>query len=375
MDSIAGDLQHAAKEVGTQGEKPTSDQPSHSALQEGDYSEKGPQILAGSSGSTSSEDAPHLEKLDSQIIKVSDVKQGEEAYAHLPDHEREIIKRQLDIPEVRVTFVSLYRYATRNDLIIVAISAVMAIAGGAVFPLLTIIFGQLTGVFQSFFQGNMSESEFRSQLSHFTLYFIYLAIGEWIAIYVCTVGFIYSGEHVTQKVREQYLAAIMRQNIAFFDNLGAGEITTRITADTNLVQSGISEKVGLTLTSVSTFVTAFVIAFIKYWKLTLILSSTMFAIVTVMAVGSTFIIKYKKQSLESYALGGSIAEEVISSIRNATAFSTQDKLARQYEYVFLSALSCPYPSDFSRKPIHVKFFFTIVLHSLLRAPAFDWKSY
>lgn len=168
-------------------------------------------------------------------------------------------------------------------------------------------------------------------MAHFTLYFIYLAIGEFITIYICTVGFIYTGEHIAGKIREQYLAAILRQNIAFFDKLGAGEITTRITADTNLVQDGISEKIALTLTAISTFVTAFVIAFIKYWKLTLILTSTVFAIVGIMGIGSTFIIKYNKQSLESYALGGTVAEEVISSIRNATAFGTQDKLARQYD--------------------------------------------
>ena len=97
------------------------------------------------------------------------------------------------------------------------------------------------------------------------------------------------------------------------------------------MQDGISEKIGLTLTALSTFITAFVIAFIKNWKLTLILSSTVFAIATIMASGSTFIIKYNKQSLESYALGGTVAEEVISSIRNATAFGTQDKLAKQYD--------------------------------------------
>ena len=97
------------------------------------------------------------------------------------------------------------------------------------------------------------------------------------------------------------------------------------------MQDGISEKIALTLTALSTFITAFVIAFIKNWKLTLILSSTVFAIATIMASGSTFIIKYNKQSLESYALGGTVAEEVISSIRNATAFGTQDKLAKQYD--------------------------------------------
>ena len=145
------------------------------------------------------------------------------------------------------------------------------------------------------------------------------------------MGFIYSGEHISSKIREQYLAAILRQNIGFFDKLGAGEITTRITADTNLVQDGLSEKIALTLTALATFFTAFIIGFIKYWKLTLILSSTIWAITLIMGTGSRFIVKYNKKSLEAYGLGGSVAEEVISSIRNATAFNTQDKLARQYD--------------------------------------------
>ena len=174
-------------------------------------------------------------------------------------------------------------------------------------------------------------NDFNYDIDHFTLYFIYLAIGEFVTIYIATVGFIYSGEHISSKIREQYLAAILRQNIGFFDKLGAGEITTRITADTNLVQDGLSEKIALTLTALATFFTAFIIGFIKYWKLTLILSSTIFAITLIMGTGSRFIIKYNKKSLESYGLAGSVAEEVISSIRNATAFNTQDKLARQYD--------------------------------------------
>lgn len=152
-----------------------------------------------------------------------------------------------------------------------------------------------------------------------------------MTVYISTVGFIYTGEHIASKIREQYLAAILRQNIGFFDKLGAGEITTRITADTNLVQDGISEKVALTLAALATFITAFIIGFVRYWKLTLILSVTIFAIATDMGGGSAFILKYNKQSLEAYAAGGSVAEEVISSIRNAVAFGTQDKLARQYK--------------------------------------------
>jgi len=189
----------------------------------------------------------------------------------------------------------------------------------------------MASVFQRIMLNTISYDEFYHELTRNVLYFVYLGIGEFVTIYICTVGFIYTGEHISQKIREHYLEAILRQNIAYFDNLGAGEITTRITADTNLIQDGISEKVGLTLTAVSTFITAFIIAYVKYWKLALICSSTILALVVLMGSGSRFIVMFSKKSLESYGVGGSVAEEVISSIRNATAFGTQDRLAKQYE--------------------------------------------
>ncbi|KAI9766804.1 MAG: GTPase-activating protein [Geoglossum simile] len=278
-------------------------------------------------------DGASVEKLDSKVVDI----EGDDPLQHLPPREREVVERQLAVPTVKVTFWSLFRYASKKDLFIISISAVCAIIGGAAQPLMTVIFGQLTGQFRSLFLGETSTRKFEGQLSRFTLYFVYLAIGEFVAIYIATVGFLYTGEHVSAKIREQYLAAILRQNIAFFDKLGAGEITTRITADMNLVQDAISEKVALTLTALAMFLSAFVIGFATFWKLTLILTSMVVLIVMIMGMGSSFIVKYNKKSLESYAVGGTIAEEVVSSIRNATAFSTQSKLARQYDIHLIEA--------------------------------------
>ncbi|KAJ6123557.1 hypothetical protein N7471_010874 [Penicillium samsonianum] len=261
----------------------------------------------------------------------------EALYAHLPEHERDILKRQLDAPLVSISYFGLYRYASRMDLLIIVVSTLCAIAAGAALPLFTILFGSLATAFQKIMLRTIPYDEFYHQLTTNVLYFIYLGIGEFITVYVSTVGFIYTGEHVTQKIREHYLEAILRQNIAYFDKLGAGEVTTRITADTNLIQDGVSEKVGLTLTAIATFVTAFVVAYIKYAPLAGICTSTMVALVVIMGGGSRLIIKYGKLSLESAGAGGTVAEEVISSIRNATAFGTQDKLAKQYESHLLRA--------------------------------------
>lgn len=282
-----------------------------------------------------------LQKADSQVVKAKSDDGAKDLYAHLPDDEAAILRRQALTPEVKAGVKALYRYSSTNDIIIIVVASICAIAAGAALPLMTVIFGNLQHTFQDYLfpQGDntLAESQFKSELARLVLYFVYLAIGEFVATYIATVGFIYTGEHVSAKIREHYLESCMQQNIGFFDKLGSGEVTTRITADTNLIQDGMSEKVGLTLQALATFVTAFVIGFIFYWRLTLILSSTVFALLFVMGGGSTFIQRYNKQSIDSYAQGGSLAEEVISSIRNAVAFGTQDRLAKQYDAHLIKA--------------------------------------
>ena len=148
----------------------------------------------------------------------------------------------------------------------------------------------------------ISHQEYNHTLVYYVLYFIfkYLGIAEFGMVYINTVGFIYTGEHIMQKVREPYhLEAILRQNIAYFDKLGSGEITTRITANTNLIQDGISEEVGRTLTVIATFAMAFIIAYIKFWKLALVCTSMIGAIFLAMGGGSRFIIKYSKLLLDN----------------------------------------------------------------------------
>jgi ATP-binding cassette, subfamily B (MDR/TAP), member 1 len=45
-------------------------------------------------------------------------------------------------------------------------------------------------------------------------------------------AWVYTGEKSAKRLREKYLWAVLRQDIAWFDGVGAGEITTRIENDT-----------------------------------------------------------------------------------------------------------------------------------------------
>lgn len=81
----------------------------------------------------------------------------------------------------------------------------------------------------------------------------------------------------------------------------------------------------------ATFLAAFVIGFVVYWKLTLILMACVFASTVCLLTGSRFLIKYSRANISAYAQGGTIAEETLSSVRNAIAFGTQERLALSYD--------------------------------------------
>lgn len=143
MDNTGGDLSHAAKELDVNKEKSPLHITDAGEIWRGDAQGEKPRQELGSSRSSSqdtSPSTPNLGKLDSQVVKIEETTDDEAAYAHLPPHEREIVKRQLHIPSVTVTYKNLFRYATRNDLIIIYVSALCAIIGGAVTPLMTVSF-------------------------------------------------------------------------------------------------------------------------------------------------------------------------------------------------------------------------------------------
>ncbi|KAJ5913929.1 hypothetical protein N7504_002812 [Penicillium tannophilum] len=256
----------------------------------------------------------------------------------LNGHEKEIIKRHIETPESQLSRLwLLYSCTTTYELFILVISSIAAIIGGALQPISFLLLGGLAEAFKQFFLGTSSGSHLSSLVARFALYYVYIAIGQFVSVYISTAGFMIGGEQITQRLREKYLAAILRQNIAFFDVLGAGEITTRITADMNLIQDSLTGKLSLTLYSVSNFGTAFIISFVKSWRMSLILISAIVAETGSMSICSSFMVKYTQMSLEAYADGSTAAEEAISSIRHVTAFGIQDKLADRYQKLLSKA--------------------------------------
>ncbi|KAJ4372965.1 hypothetical protein N0V83_003256 [Neocucurbitaria cava] len=266
--------------------------------------------------------------------------------AGLTELEKQIIEKQTEAPTLTVGYFSLFRYASGKDKLIMVVAFFAAIAAGAVMPLMTLVYGNFAGSFTSFSVDAIAAAHFRHQINKFTLYFVYLGIGSFVCNFIAIVGFSYTGERITQQIRELYLRAIFRQNIAFFDFLGSGEITTRISSDMNLVQDGIGQKIGLFVTGTSMFCSALIVGFVRSWKLSLIMLSGTVTLVLMMGVNGTFMKKAQTLSIDEYATAASLAEEVLSSARNVAAYGTQKRLEQKYKAFVVRASQHDYKAKF-----------------------------
>lgn len=119
--------------------------------------------------------------------------------------------------------------------------------------------------------------------------------------------------------------------VAYFDDLGAGEVATRIQTDCHLVQEGTSEKVALVAQYLGTFFCGFILAYVRSWRLALALSSILPVIFMSGAVMMAFMTKSNTVMLEAVAKAGTLAEEVIGSIRTIQAFGTSSVLAKNFD--------------------------------------------
>ncbi|OAQ59881.1 multidrug resistance protein 3 [Pochonia chlamydosporia 170] len=262
----------------------------------------------------------------------------------LTEEQLALLDDQVDTAKSNAGYFAIYRYANRADVAGLVISAAIAAAAGAAMPLMTVVLGSLVGKFSDLSDKSSLDS-FVDEINQLIRYFIYIGVGILVSNSLFVTGFTSIGGRITKRLRSSYLEALLRQNMAFLDSLGAGEVAARITADMNLVQDGISQKVGLAIGGLGSFISALVIAFVKSWRLALVMLCLPVSITIWMVITGTSMKKEMVKSSSLHASTASFAEEAISAINNVAAYGLQRRFSKKYETSLMPATT----SDFKAK--------------------------
>ncbi|KAG9518462.1 ABC transporter, partial [Aureobasidium melanogenum] len=230
-------------------------------------------------------------------------------------------------------YLRVFSYATKWDFCIYTLASLASIGAGITLPLMNVVFGQLTGQFSDYYKesSTLTRHDFDRILNRQALYIMGLFIGRWGLNAINKYCFRMIGIRLSSAIRLHYMQSLFAQSIHVIDSMPAGAPATAITATTNTLQLGISERLGTLLQYVATIVAAIIIAFVWSWDLALVTSSLILYIVVVAAVLMPLILKGQTTTLKAEEEGTAVASEALGQIRLVSACGGQDHALSRYE--------------------------------------------
>ncbi|KAK6822904.1 hypothetical protein PG987_014449 [Apiospora arundinis] len=235
------------------------------------------------------------------------------------------------------TYFRLLGYAEPSviDIGLLVTGTLSCIAAGVPFPLIGIIFGQLLDNLNSATcaaGGGATDDpvQYQAAVNDKVLKVFYLALAQFVLIYIYIVSWNLFGDRLAHRLRAKYFRSLLKQEVSFFDKLPAGEVSSRLSGDIAIIKSGTSEKVGLVLGVMAMFVTAYIVAFIKYAKLAGILVSLLPAFLCMGIVGGHYVGKYSGLVSGHIAAASSVALESLSNVTIVQAFRANERLEKKF---------------------------------------------
>ncbi|KAM0326252.1 hypothetical protein ACHAQA_006849 [Verticillium albo-atrum] len=231
------------------------------------------------------------------------------------------------------------------DITLIVGGFICAAAAGTPFPLMAILFGQLVDDLNDATcaaEGETSSDPFAyaPEINEKVLLMVIIAIAAFILIYIYILAWGVISQRLAQRLRVRYLAALMRQPPSFFDErANAGEVSSRLHGDITAVQAGTSEKVGIFISSISFFVTAFIIAYIKQAKLAGMLTAMVPAFMLMSIIGGAYFGKYTGRMSTAIGTASSLAGECLRNISVVHAFGAGPRLEARFADLMLEARS------------------------------------
>uniref|UniRef100_A0A8D0SRX6 Bile salt export pump n=1 Tax=Sus scrofa TaxID=9823 RepID=A0A8D0SRX6_PIG len=304
--------------------------------------------------------------MSDSVILRSVKKCGEDNYGFEPDKSLNNKKQRLQDEKKgggsQVGLFQLFRFSSKTDIWLMFVGSLCAFLHGTAQPGVLLIFGMMTDVFIDYdmelqelqipgkacvnntivwtndsLNQNVTNGtrcgllDIESEMIKFASYYAGIAVAVLITGYIQICFWVIAAARQIQKMRKFYFGRIMRMEIGWFDCHSVGELNTRFSDDINKVNDAIADQMAIFIQRLTTSICGFLLGFYQGWKLTLVIISVSPLIGIGAAIIGLSVSRFTDYELKAYAKAGSVADEVISSIRTVAAFGGEKKEVERYE--------------------------------------------
>jgi subfamily B ATP-binding cassette protein MsbA len=180
------------------------------------------------------------------------------------------------------------------------------------------------------------------QLNRLAIGLFLVFILQSIASFVHRLSLAYVGENAVVDIRVQIYGHLQALSLRFFGDFRTGEIVSRITNDTSMLQSAITDDLVALLRQAITLIGAVTLLFWLDWRLTLIiLLGVPFITLTMVWLGRK-IRKESKAVQNALAKSASVVEETTAGVRIVKSFTREryeiDRFSRAVNEIYAAAM-------------------------------------
>uniref|UniRef100_A0A672LW30 ATP-binding cassette sub-family B member 5 n=1 Tax=Sinocyclocheilus grahami TaxID=75366 RepID=A0A672LW30_SINGR len=225
------------------------------------------------------------------------------------------------------------------------VGTLASLVGGAVYPCVAILFAKIIGVF-----AEVDPDVKRQKTMMFSLFFLLTGAVAFVTYFFQGFMFGKSGELLTMRLRCQAFNAMIRQEIAWFDdnNNAVGVLTTKLATDASLVKGAAGSRLGLATNTICALGIAVIVAFIHSWQLTLLILACVPFLTAANFIQMRAMSGHASKDQSALEMSGKISTETVENFRTVVSLTREDV----FFHKFIDSLSKPYQSSLCKAPIY-----------------------
>ncbi|PPS01364.1 hypothetical protein GOBAR_AA19309 [Gossypium barbadense] len=222
---------------------------------------------------------------------------------------------------------SIFMHADNVDRFLMAAGFIGGVVDGTVAPLMIYLNGRLFNNLD-----DAAADMLTRNVHHVALLLILTACWGWVGCFIEGFCWTRTSERQATRMRSRYLKAILRQDVGYFDlNVTSiAEVVTSVSNDSLIIQEVISEKIPHLIARGTSFIGAYIIAFLVLWKLALVIFPFVLLLVISSLIYGKILLSLARKTQMEYKLASTIAEQAISSIRTVYAFVGENKTSIKF---------------------------------------------
>ncbi|CAF1513772.1 unnamed protein product, partial [Adineta steineri] len=146
------------------------------------------------------------------------------------------------------------------------------------------------------------------------------------------VAFGVAGARIVSRLRSKAFGCFLRQEVAYFDRPenSSGAICTHLSSNAAAIENMVGSRLGVICEALSLSIFGFVLGLFFNWQLTITIAIPVVIIMIVTIIQIRLSSWLKTQSDLIYSQAGTLAVEVINSMRTVKQLSMENEVSRQY---------------------------------------------